>query len=79
MREHFKEFIIEKDFEGESIELLTPMGLVEGLAALDCEDLTELEAKCLLHVLAKKELENAILVHELVLIMENFNIFESEK
>jgi hypothetical protein len=79
VRDHFKEQIIEKDVDGESIEMLNPMGFVEGLASLDCDDLTELEAKCLLHVLAKKALKNSILVHELVLIMENFNIFESDK
>jgi hypothetical protein len=79
VRDHFKEFIMEQDIEGESIELLSPMGFIEGLAALECEDMTELEAKCLLHVLAKQQLNNAILVHELVRIMENFDIFESEK
>jgi hypothetical protein len=79
VREHFKEHIIEHDFEGESIELLAPMGFIEGLAVLECDDMTELEAKCLLHVLAKQALDNAILVHELVAIMENFGIYESDK
>lgn len=38
------------------------------------EDLTEMEAACLLRVLAKPELENAIILNEFTMIMENFGV-----
>jgi hypothetical protein len=38
--------------------------------------LSELEAACLLRVLTKPELENAIILNELVLIMENFGVVD---
>lgn len=40
------------------------------------DDLTELEAACLLRVLTKPELDNAIILNELILIMENFGVIE---
>ena len=39
--------------------------------------MTELEAACLLRVLTKPELENAIILNELILIMENFGVVEN--
>lgn len=38
------------------------------------DDVTELEAACLMKVLAKPELENSVILNEFVLIMENFGI-----
>jgi hypothetical protein len=38
------------------------------------EDVTELEAACLMKVLSKPELDNAVILNEFVLIMENFGI-----
>ena len=38
------------------------------------EDVTEMEAACLMKVLAKPELDNAVILNEFVLIMENFGI-----
>ena len=38
------------------------------------DDITETEAACLMKVLAKPELDGAIILNEFVLIMENFGI-----
>jgi hypothetical protein len=64
--EHFK--------DGSILELMSPRGFLEGVKDLGFEDITELEAACLMKVLAKPELENAIILNEFVLIMENFGI-----
>lgn len=41
---------------------------------LGITDLTDLEIACLMRVLAKPELGNAIIVNEFALIMENFGV-----
>ena len=54
---------------------MSPIGFLEGVkeaAAID--DLTEMEAACLLRVLAKPELDNAIILNEFTMIMENFGV-----
>jgi len=56
---------------------LSPVGFLEGIKELGLASLTELEAACLLRVLNKPELENAIILNELVLIMENFGVIEN--
>lgn len=38
----------------------------------------EVEVACLMRVLTKPNLENAILLKELVVIMENFGIYDEE-
>jgi hypothetical protein len=60
--------------DGSVLELMSPRGLLEGIKDLGFDDITELEAACLMKVLAKPELENAIILNEFVLIMENFGI-----
>jgi hypothetical protein len=64
------------------LELLSPIGFLEGVKeASGIEDLTEMEAACLLRVLAKPELDNAIILNEFTMIMENFgvpDIFDDE-
>ena len=54
------------------------MSFLEGLKALELNDFSELDVACLMNILAKPQLENAILVEELVAIMENFGIVEGE-
>jgi len=58
-----------------TLELLPPSAF---LKALECElsvkDLTDLEIACLMRVLAKPELGNAIILNEFALIMENFGV-----
>lgn len=57
------------------LELLSPIGFLEGVKeAAAIEDLTEMEAACLLRVLAKPELDNAIILNEFTMIMENFGV-----
>ena len=41
------------------------------------EELSEMEAACLLRVLAKPELENAIILNEFIMIMENFGVIDN--
>jgi hypothetical protein len=59
--------------------LLSPIGFLEGIKDLGIIDLEEVEVACLMRVLTKPNLENAILVKELVVIMENFGIFDDEE
>lgn len=47
---------------------------MEGVREVGFEDFTELEAACLMKVLSKPELDNAVILNEFVLIMENFGI-----
>ena len=42
-------------------------------------DLEEVEVACLMRVLTKPNLENAILLKELIVIMENFGILDDEE
>jgi hypothetical protein len=42
-------------------------------------DLEEVEVACLMRVLTKPDLENAILLKELIVIMENFGIFDEDQ
>ena len=58
------------------LELLSPIGFLEGIKELGVIDLEEVEVACLMRVLTKPNLDNAILVKELVQIMENFGIQE---
>ena len=58
------------------LELISPIGFLEGIKDLGITDLEEIEVACLMRVLTKPNLENAILLKELMIIMENFGIFE---
>ena len=64
----------EKFKDGSVLELLSPRAFLEGVRDTGFEDVTEMEAACLMKVLAKPELENAVILNEFVLIMENFGI-----
>ena len=46
------------------IELLSPMGLLEGIKALGIDDLSEKEVTYLMRVLAKSEIEGNIIMPE---------------
>lgn len=56
---------------------MSPIAFLEGIKDLGMQDLTEMEAACLLRVLTKPELDNAIILNELVLIMENFGVVDT--
>lgn len=60
----------------ETFELLSPIGLLEGIKILGIDDLEERDVAYLLRVLTKPELDGAILVEELLQIMENFGLYE---
>lgn len=53
---------------------MTPRGFLVGVRELGFEDVSEMEAACLLKVLAKPELDGAVILNEFILIMENFGI-----
>jgi hypothetical protein len=74
VRQAFQPFIIREEFEGEYLELLSPIGFLEGVKELGVTDLEEVEVACLMRVLTKADLENAILLRELIVIMDNFGI-----
>jgi hypothetical protein len=71
-------FIIKEEIEGTTLELLAPIGFLEGIKELGITDLEEVEVACLMRVLTKPNLENAILLKELIVIMENFGIYDDE-
>ena len=58
------------------LELISPIGFLEGIKDLGITELEEIEVACLMRVLTKPNLDNAILLKELIIIMENFGIFE---
>ena len=60
----------------DTFELLSPIGLLEGIKSLGIDDLEERDVAFLLRVLTKPELDGAILVEELLQIMENFGLYE---
>ena len=78
VRQAFQPFIIREEFEGETLELLSPIGFLEGVKDLGVTDFEEVEIACLMRVLTKADLENAILLRELIVIMDNFGIQDDE-
>lgn len=74
----FIDQIFETEIEGQAIEILSPMGLLDGIKELGINDLTEKEIACLLRVLTKPELDQAILFDEFVQIMENLGLYDDE-
>jgi hypothetical protein len=78
VRKAFMTYIIKEEIEGMDLELLSPIGFLEGIKNLGVVDLEEIEVVCLMRVLTKPNLENAILLKELIVIMENFGIYDDE-
>lgn len=71
----FTKFSIPEQFpDGTILELMSPIAFLEGIKEIGMDDLSEMEAACLLRVLTKPELESAIILNELILIMENFGV-----
>lgn len=57
------------------LELLVPEAFFEAIKIeLRIKEFSDLEAACLMRVLAKPELDNAIILNEFALIMENFGV-----
>ena len=76
IREVFKDHLYEAMMGEDTFELLQPIGLLEGIKSLGIDDLEERDVAFLLRVLTKPELDGAILVEELLQIMENFGLYE---
>mmetsp|Transcript_25574 Transcript_25574/g.19345 ORF Transcript_25574/g.19345 Transcript_25574/m.19345 type:complete len:210 (+) Transcript_25574:2291-2920(+) len=74
----FTKYSVPEQFpDGTVLELMSPIAFLEAVKELGLDDLQEMEAACLLRVLTKPELENAIILNELVLIMENFGVADN--
>ena len=73
-----KELVEMSDGSREDLELLSPHGFLLGLKTLGLAELSEEEVECVMMVLAKEELDNNIIVEDLVLIMENFGVYEQD-
>ena len=58
------------------LELLSPGGFIEGIKETGIEELQEFEVACLMRVLAKPELDNAVILNEFAMIMENFGVID---
>ena len=56
---------------------MSPISFLEGIKELGLSELSEMEAACLLRVLTKPELDSAIILNELILIMENFGVIDN--
>lgn len=78
VREVFEGWISEGEVDGETIELLMPEGLIGGLEGIGIDDLSAKEFKYLLRVLTKPEIDNAIVLEELLQIMENLGLYDDE-
>jgi len=59
--------------------LMSPVGFLEGIREMGIDDLQEVEIACLMRVLAKPNMDSAILLTELIVIMENFGIGEESE
>ena len=80
VREAFGNYILREEFEeGQFVELLSPIGFLEGIKDLGITEFEEIEVACLMRVLTKPELENAIMLRELIVIMENFGIYDDQE
>ena len=60
--------------DGTILVLVPPRAFIEGVRDVGFEDVSEMEIACLMKVLAKPELDGAIILNEFVLIMENFGV-----
>ena len=49
----FKNYVIEEQVEDTPIELMSPIGFLEGVKEIGITDLEEIEVACLMRVLAK--------------------------
>ena len=65
VRSAFHKYIIKEELEGMEFELLSPVGFLEGIKEMGIVDLEEVEVACLMRVLTKPKLENAIILKEL--------------
>lgn len=74
----FTPYIFEEEVEGNIFELLSPGGLMQAIQDLGIKDITEEQMFFAVKVLAKPELDGAILLVELLTIMENFGLYDED-
>ncbi len=77
VREAFSKYSVQEELnESKTIlELIVPSAFFEAIRLeLGITELSDLEAACILRVLAKPELGNTIILNEFALIMENFGV-----
>lgn len=73
----FTKYAVPEVFPDRTIlELLSPGGFIEGIRETGIPELEEFEVACLMRVLAKPELDNAVILNEFVMIMENFGVMD---
>ena len=72
VKDAFKKHISKDEASGD--DYLSPQGFLEGVKSLGISDLSQLDVACLMRILTKPDLDNAILLQELIIIMENFGI-----
>jgi hypothetical protein len=76
-RSIFTKYSVPEQFpDGTILDLMSPIAFLEAVKGCGMEELSEMEAACLLRVLAKPELENAIILNEFIMIMENFGVMD---
>jgi len=75
----FQKYVQMEEVEGEQMLLMSPVAFLEGIRDIGIDDLEEVEVACLMRVLAKPNMDSAILLTELIVIMENFGIGEEEE
>ena len=76
----FTKFAEPEMFPDRSIlELLSPRAFLQGIKEVGIEDLQEFEVACLMRVLAKPELDSAVILNEFIMIMENFGVPDQEE
>ncbi len=78
VRSAFKHSLISDPVNGTQVEALTPLQFLEGVKSLGISDLEEIDVACLMRILTKPDFENAILLQELIIIMENFGIQDQQ-
>jgi hypothetical protein len=79
VRDVFADHILQTEIDGQNVELLAPEGLIEGIKGLGIDDLSEQDIKYLLRVLTKPELDGAIVMDELLQIMENLGLYDEDE
>ena len=68
------------EFEGEAnVVVIQAKDFLESLRQLGITQLNELEIACLMRVLSKPELDHAILLAELTLVLENFGLQQEKE
>ena len=66
------------EFDGEyNVEIVQARDFLDSLRQLGVVELSELEIACLMRVLSKPEIDHAVVLGELQMVMENFGLQES--